>query len=222
VPRRARRIIAGWYYHVVSRGNNRAEVFHRPSDFDRFVDLMTAAQDVVRVDLLAACLMPNHFHLVMRPHAAPDLAKWMHWLLTTYAGRYHRRHGSSGRIWQGRYKAFAIQEDGHLVTVMRYVERNALRAGLVAAAQTWPWGSLIWREGRAAGPDLAVPPVTLPEPWVAYVNEPQSTAELFELRVCTSRQRPYGAQDWVASAANELRLTSSLRRLGRPPRENGT
>jgi putative transposase len=222
MPRRARTIVAGWCYHVVARGNNRGEVFHRPDEYRRFVGLIREAQQVVPVDLLAACLMPNHFHLVMRPAAPNDLAKWVHWLLTTHAGPHHRRNGSSGRIWQGRYKTFAIQDDAHLITVMRYVERNALRAGLVKMAEDWPWGSLAWRDGHAAGPELAVPPVALPHAWTAYVNQPQSTAELFELRLCASRQRPFGTPQWTKCAARSLSLDSSLRQRGRPRKESIT
>jgi putative transposase len=216
MPRRARIITAGWCYHVVSRGNNRATVFHEPGDYQRFIRLMSEAQNVVRVDILAACLMPNHFHLVMRPCASRDLGQWIHWLLTTHAGSYHRRNGTSGRIWQGRYKSFAVQDDRHLITAIRYVERNALRAGLVARAEDWAWGSLAWRAGKVTGPALTDAPVPLPEHWIAYVNEPQSTTELFELRVCADRQRPYGAPKWTTSAARELHLESSLRPRGRP------
>ena len=220
MPRRARTIMAGWCYHVVSRGNNRATVFHEHGDYQRFMRLMSEAQSMAQVNLLAACLMPNHFHLVMRPAAPQELGRWIHWLLTAHAGSHHRRNGTSGRIWQGRYKTFAVQGDHHLITVLRYVERNALRAGLVTKAEYWPWGSLAWREGRTVGPALTNAPVPLPERWTAYVNEPQTITELFELRACTSRQRPYGAPNWVAGAARELNLQSSLRPRGRPNKQS--
>jgi putative transposase len=78
--------------------------------------------------------MPNHFHLVLRPYADGDLSHWMRWLMTTHVRRYLRHYQHSGHIWQGRFKAFPIQEDEHLATVVRYVERNALRANMVARA----------------------------------------------------------------------------------------
>jgi putative transposase len=84
--------------------------------------------------LLAVCLMPNHFHLVVSQHCARDISRWMQRLLTTHTHRHHLRHGTSGRVWQGRFKAFPIKQDDHLLTVMRYVERNASRAGLVNRA----------------------------------------------------------------------------------------
>ena len=75
--------------------------------------------------------MPNQFHLVLRPHAGGDLSHWKQWLLTAHARRYHRHYRTTGHVWQGRFDAFPIEADEHLLTVLRYVERNALRAELV-------------------------------------------------------------------------------------------
>jgi len=72
--------------------------------------------------------MPNHFHLVLWPHKDGDLSRWMQWLLTAHVRRYHKHYASSGHVWQGRFKAFPIEEDDHLLTVLRYVERNPHRA----------------------------------------------------------------------------------------------
>jgi putative transposase len=84
---------------------------------------------------------------VLWPHGDGDLGRWMQWLLTTHVHGYRAAHHSSGHVWQGRFKAFAIEEDHHLLTVLRYVERNPLRAGLVERAEDWPWSSLrAWRQ----------------------------------------------------------------------------
>jgi putative transposase len=92
--------------------------------------------------VLAYCLLPNHFHLVLWPREDGDLSRWMHWLLTTHVRRYLRHYQSSGDVWQGRFQAFPIEEDDHLRLVLRYVERNPLRAKLVERAEQWPWSSL--------------------------------------------------------------------------------
>ena len=76
--------------------------------------------------VLAYCLMPNHFHIVAWPVGDGDLSRWMHWLTTAHVRRYLAHYRHSGHIWQGRYKAFPAQDDGHLLTALRYVERNAL------------------------------------------------------------------------------------------------
>jgi putative transposase len=75
--------------------------------------------------------MPNHFHLVLWPRGDGDLSRWMQWLLTSHVRRYHRHYGGSGHVWQGRFKAFPVQKDRHLLIALRYVERNPVRAGLV-------------------------------------------------------------------------------------------
>ena len=88
--------------------------------------------------------MPNHFHLVVRPSGDGDLSRFMRWLTMTHTQRWHAHHHSagSGHLYQGRFKSFPVQSDEHFYTVCRYVERNALRAGLVERAEQWRWGSL--------------------------------------------------------------------------------
>src|SRR5271165_906685 len=100
--------------------------------------------------------MTNHFHLVLWPRADGDLSRWMHWLLTTHVRRYLRHYRHSGHVWQARFKAFPIQQDEHFLTVVRYVERNPLRAGLVERAQDWRWSSL---RADTQGPSIDPGPV---------------------------------------------------------------
>src|SRR5437879_789707 len=98
-----------------------------------------------RLPLLAFCLMPNHFHLALWPRRDGDLSDYMMWLLTAHVRRYHQHYHSSGHVWQGRFRAFPIEEDDHLLTVLRYLERNPLRAGLAASAPGWLWSSAALR-----------------------------------------------------------------------------
>jgi putative transposase len=216
MPRTARAIAAENCYHVINRGNKKAAIFHEDADYEQFLALMSRAQRRVELPILAACLMPNHVHLVVRPSAASDLARWMHWTFTTHVRWCHAKYETTGRVWQGRFKAFSIQHDHHLLTVMRYVERNALRAGLVDRAEDWSWGSLAWRRRPQTTFELAAPPLPLPSYWRHLVNEPQSAAEVAEIRTCVIRQRPFGETDWVARQALDLGLQQSLSPIGRP------
>ena len=84
-----------------------------------------------------------------RALADGDLSRWMHWLLTAHVRRYQRHYHATGHVWQGRFKAFPIQDDDHLLVVLRYVERISLHAGLVGRAEAWEWSSL---HGHAQGP----------------------------------------------------------------------
>jgi len=207
----------GLCVHVVTRGNARATVFHSDDDYAIFMQLVSAAQGRVRLELLAWCLMPNHLHLVMRPLADGDLARFMHWLLTTHVQRHRVRHGTTGRVWQGRYKAFPIQADAHFLTVLRYVERNPVRAGLVDCALEWRWSSA--RERQAASGEhglLAPSPVPLPSPWLDWVDKPLTGAELANVRTSIRRDRPLGDSAWTRELANRLNLLGTLKPRGRP------
>jgi len=142
MPRTARASVAHIWYHVLTRGNRREEFLHKPADYDAFVKAMTDANARLPADILGYRLMPNHFHLVIRTHADGDLGRWVQWLLMAHARRYHRHYQTTGHVWRGRFQAFPLQDDDHLVTVLRHVERNALRAELVARAEDWKWSSL--------------------------------------------------------------------------------
>lgn len=218
MPRPPRQVVKDHCYHVINRGNNKARIFHEHADYAQFMTLMKEANERTPLPLLAVSLMPNHYHLVVRPQSDDQLSCWAQWLFTTHACRYHLKYRTSGHVWQNRFKTFVIQEDPHLLTVLRYVERNALRAGMVARAEDWLWGSLRWRNKHEEGFPLSEPPVRLPTNWTTWVNDAQTPEELKALRTCVNRQRPFGSQAWVEIKARELGLTQTLRSVGRPKR----
>lgn len=222
MPRTARSIVPGLCYHVINRANNKARIFHDNADYAAFTGFMAEAQRRFGASLLAACLMPNHVHFVLQPNAPMDITRWMHWVFTSHVGHHHRRYGTLGRLWQGRFKASAIQCDTHLLIVMRYVERNALTANLVGRAEDWRWGSLHWRVLGHPLLTLHSPPVALPENWTAWVNTSQTEKELAELRASIARERPIGGDDWVIQTARESGMTSSITPRGRPRKAAGT
>jgi putative transposase len=215
MPRNPRAAQGGYCYHVLNRGNGRRTVFHKDGDFAAFVQLLREAGERTPVRLLAYCLMPNHFHLVLWPQADGDLSAYMMWLLTAHVRRYHQHYHSSGHVYQGRFRSFPIQEDDHLLAVLRYVERNALRAGLAGRAQDWRWSSASADRG-AEPPPLHPGPVMRPAGWLEHVNAPQTEAEVQALRECIRRRRPYGEEAWVERTARQLGLEASLRPRGRP------
>ena len=216
MPRTLRASSADFCYHVLNRGNARAAVFHDDDDYATFIELIGLACERLPMRVLAYCLMPNHFHLVLRPHADGDLSRWMQWLLTAHVRRHHRRHRSSGHIWQGRFKAFPTQDDGHLLAVLRYVERNPLRTGLVPSAQDWPWSSLPLVGSRSRPAYFDPGPRPPRAQWLRRVNAPMTEAKLSALQRCIDRGAPFGTAAWSEQAAESLGLESSLRPLGRP------
>lgn len=218
MPRPPRYTFAGECYHVLNRANRKAEVFHDAADYLAFIYLIDKAQRRNEIPLLAYCLMPNHVHLVFRPNEDGAIARWMQWLFTTHARHYHEKYGTTGHVWQGRYKHFPVQGDHHLLTLLRYVERNAARASLVSRAEEWRWGSLHWRTRGQSILRLAPPPTPLPSAWTEFVNQPQTAAELMAIRTSVNRQRPFGADDWVSRTAKSCDLHQTMISVGRPRR----
>jgi putative transposase len=217
--RPARVDLGGYVYHVLNRGNGRTPIFLKDSDYEAFLRIASEAlEHVPGMRLLSYCLMPNHWHLVLWPRADGELSDCLHWLTLTHTQRWHAHHRDvgGGHLYQGRYKSFPIAEDDHYLTVCRYVERNALRAGLVARAEEWRWGSLARRRGLVEGPTLSAGPLALPVQWLRHVNAPQTEAELEALRRCIQRGRPYGSEAWVQATCKAMNLESTLVPRGRP------
>jgi len=220
MPRTARASAGGYCYHILNRGNGRVAVFHKDEDSRAFVRLIAEAFRRRPMRVLAYCLMPNHFHLALWPFGDGDLSTWMHWLLTAHVRRYHRHYHSSGLVWQGRFKAFPIQEDAHLLSVLRYIERNPWRAGLVARAEDWGWSSLRSSVGRESGSFLEPGPMPRDPGWLERVNAPLSASDLERLRRSVDRGTPFGTENWSQETAVRLGLEASLRPRGRPRKES--
>jgi putative transposase len=220
MPRTSRASQGGFLYHVLNRGNARNDVFHKPEDFLAFVNLMREAHDKVRMRLVGYCLLDNHFHLLLWPHEDGDLSRWMQWLMTSHVRRYHRHYNSSGHVWQGRFKAFPIQDDDHYFAVLRYVERNPLRANMVTRSQDWEWSSL--KPTARSGPDglLSEGPVSKRSQWTRFVNGVETEGELASLRRSVVRGTPFGESSWQHATAVRLGLESSMRPRGRPRKPN--
>ena len=212
MPRTARASAGGICYHVLNRGNGRMRVYHTDRDYQAFIKMMKQACNRLPMRIPAFCLMPNHFHLVLWPYEDGDLSNWMQWLLTTHVRRYHRMYGTSGHVWQGRFKAFPIQQDEHLFVVMRYVERNVLSAQLVTSAEDWHWSSMQATTNTKPGDG----PIERPANWSKFVNDEPGTDEINALQNCIQRGAPYGDEHWVNDTASRLDLQSSTRPRGRP------
>jgi putative transposase len=196
MPRTARQAPGGFVYHALNRAVARLPLFQKDDDYAAFERVLAEAHTLHPIRILAYCLLPNHWHFVLWPRAQDELTAFLRWLTHTHSMRWHAHYhtAGTGHLYQGRFKSFPVATDDHLYTVLRYVERNALRAGLVTRAERWRWGSL-WRRcaGEADVPALLHAwPVPEPENWVALVNRPQNEAELAAVRQAMARGSPYG------------------------------
>ncbi len=223
MPRSARQTPAGYVYHALNRGAARLKLFRKSADYAAFLHVFDQALERHPIRVLGYCLMPTHWHVVLWPAADGEVTSFLRWLTLTHSVRWHRsRHSTGGgHVYQNRFKAFAVAEDEHLLSVLRYVERNPLRAGLVRRAEEWPWSSLSCRleGGEAAERRLQPCPVALPTNWTAWVNKAQTEAEMEALRRSVARGRPYGAEGWVGAVVEDLGLQSTVRPRGRPRKQ---
>ena len=220
MPRIARVAPGGMVCHVLNRANGRLRLFKTDEDFLAFERALVETHQKHPLPLLAWCLMGNHWHFVVRPEEDGDVGRFFGRLSLVHATRWQVAHRAvgSGHVYQGRFKNFMIQEDEHLLWVLRYVERNALRANLVKRAQDWRWGSL---HVRRQGPTelrtlLGEWPIDRPRDWTEEVNRPQSEAEESAIENAERRMCPLGEDRWVENRVDEYGLRSTVRPRGRP------
>jgi putative transposase len=220
--RALRTTAGGLVYHVLNRANARMRIFEKRGDYAAFERILDEAVERAGMRLLAYCVMPNHWHLVLWPRNDGDLSTFVGWLTLTHTQRWHaHRHSvGSGHVYQGRFKSFVVESDEHLWTVCRYVERNALRAELCQQAEDWQWSS-VWRR-ESGSPDsrgvLSEWPIERPQDWLRRLNRAEHPRELEAVRRCINRGQPYGSAPWVERIAAEFGLESAFRPRGRPRR----
>jgi REP element-mobilizing transposase RayT len=130
----------GAIYHVTARGNARQDIFHDDHDRREMLDLLREIIADRNWICHAYCLMTNHYHLLIETLEG-DLSRGMRQLNGIYTQRFNRRHGQTGHVFQGRYKAIVVEKESYLLTLCRYIVRNPSKAGLVCTPSEWPWSS---------------------------------------------------------------------------------
>ena len=195
---------------------------HKAGDYEAFERVLAEGMERYPVALYTYCLMPNHWHLVVRPRTGEALGRWLGWVGVTHVRRYHEHYHSrgGGHLYQGRFKSFPVAEDDYFLALCRYVEANALRAKLVERAEDWRWSGLWRRRQKQVEPELPLTawPVAPPRNWLAQVNREVPEDQLDGVRTCVQRGRPFGSETWVRQTAARLGLAFTLRGPGRPKR----
>lgn len=173
-------------YHVLNRSNGKVRIFHSDEDYRDFEYLLNEIRETFDMRILAYILMPNHWHLLLFPRQDDDLGKSMHWLTTSHVRRHHTRKGTigHGHLYQGTYKSFLVETDTHFLTVLKYIERNAVRAKLSKTADSWRWGSGHRRiHGDMRSQKLLADlPVALPRNYRDWINDPEPAELLKDVR----------------------------------------
>lgn len=130
----------GALYHILSRGNERRNIFFGDADYKVFLGVLEEMSERFEVDIFAYVLMSNHYHLLIRTNQG-NLSKSMQWVGTTYTRRFNLQHFRSGHLFQGRFKSILVQNDAYLMQLSCYIHRNPLRAGLVNRLADYRWSS---------------------------------------------------------------------------------
>jgi putative transposase len=206
-------------HHVTQRGNNRQDVFLTDSDRRVYLDLLKQKSRQCEMAILGYCLMTNHVHLVVRPGRAESLAEALGRTHFIYAQRFNLDHARSGHLWQARFYSCPVEE-GALSAILRYVERNPVRAGIVGQAWTYPWSSASVHIGNQVDEELidsaSWSGLTEGDEWRSYIEETEDRERLKEIRRMTMVGRPLGGAEFVKQLEGKLGLQLAARRRGRP------
>ena len=219
MPRTTRVDVGGEVYHVLNRANGRYQIFNTKEDYRIFERLLLEAKELIDMRILAYTVMPNHWHMVLYPKNDGDLGLFMHRLTNTHTRKVHALTNSNGtgHLYQGRYKSFLVDTDNYVLSVIKYVESNPLRAKLVRQCEDWQWGSA-WRRINGTKQEkklLDTPPIPLPDDYVNWVNTPDPSV-LETIRTSVAKGVPYGRERWVDMMALKYHLESTMRPPGRP------
>jgi putative transposase len=182
MPRSTRIYPDGVPQHIYNRGNRRARIFQERADYLGFLAALAIAAERTTVRLLAFCVMPNHFHLLLWPDVGVQISSYMQLVMNIHIRDVQIRHQmrGTGHVYQGRHKNVPILTEHHLLVAARYVEGNALAAALVPRAQEWEWCSL--NQAEHCSVLLAPWPVNRPSDWNDLVNEIPSDKSIKEIR----------------------------------------
>jgi putative transposase len=227
MARRPRVIVPGLAHHVTQAGNNRQEVFTYNDDRRLYLDLLARYAERYEAHILGYCLMADHVHLVVVPEREFSLACLMGRTNTEYTMAWNRVERRSGHLWQSRFRSCPV-ETGELPSVLRYVERGPVRAGLQQNAWEYPWSSARY---HAVGPDSE----TIFDHhamrslrdwdrvrWKELLSAQETPLDLELIRRATMTGRPLGSPAFIHQLETETGLTLMARPRGRPRRESAT
>ena len=219
MARLPRIVLPGIPHHVTQRGNRRERVFFEDGDYALYLDLLSEAAARARVAIWAYCLMPNHVHIVAVPSDEDGLRRTFRYVHRHYTGYINARMRVTGHLWQGRFSSVAMDE-AHLVSALRYVALNPVRARLCERAEGWPWSST--RAHLAGESDAFVdvaPALDRVGDFAAFLGEAFDEAMTYAaLRKAESVGRPVGSKEWLADMEARTGLTLAPGKRGPKPK----
>jgi len=216
MPRIARVVIPHYPHHITQRGTNKTSIFSDDKDREYFLACLNDWAARTGTKIWAYCLMDNHFHLLLVPGQEQSLGKCLHGITFRYAQYYNQKYGRTGRLWQNRYFSCPVDKDEYLWAVVRYIERNPVRASMAKRAEDWEWSSA---RTHIKGKGSKIPKLsdwleeTERSEYRRFVNEEGSEDEI---RRATSTGRPLGSMGFVERLEEKLGRRLRPQKAGRP------
>jgi putative transposase len=218
MARFARIVVPGCPHHVTARGNRREPIFFEDGDQEIYRDLLAEQMRKAEVEVWAYCLMPNHVHLILCPNSKTGMAVALGAAHRRWANFVNARGRWRGHLFDGRY-ASVVMDDDHLMSAIRYVALNPVRAGLVSRAEDWAWSSV--RAHLAGGDDALVtvrPVLDRVYSFAALIANQEADAFFGRLRAAEQTGRPVGNSDFIAGLERVLGRPVARRAPGRKPK----
>jgi len=219
MSRRARVVAVGLPHHITQRGNYRQDVFCSDGDRLTYLGLISEYCKPARLRLIGYCLMTNHVHLIAVPEREDSLARGLGQAHCRYAHCVNARQHSTGHLWQNRFYS-TVMDEAHLLSAMRYIERNPVRAGMVADAAEYQWSSAIAHlTGRDVTGNLDLPywaARVSREEWRSELGMTEEPDALAAIRAQTTTGMPLGSKDFVTELGRKMRRVLEPRAIGRP------
>jgi putative transposase len=221
----ARLVVPHYSHHVVQRGHNRQRVFVRDDDFHRYLSALAKFKTEFGVKVYAWCLMTNHVHLLLASQDEFGLARLMKRLAGRQTRFYNTRAHRTGTLWESRYKSSVVESEYYLLACCRYIELNPVRAGMVDAAEEYPWSSVRARLGLEVAAYLDMEPSYLSigadekSRWANYrrfLNENVSPEEWERIRNAPPKGNLTGSDAFIEHVADLTGRSVEPRPRGRP------
>ncbi len=223
MPRTAGIVVSNLPYHITQRGNYRQNVFEDDEDRLSYLSWIDDYSKKYKLSIFAYCLMDNHVHFIAIPREENSLAKVFSISHMRYSQYFNKKKNASGHLWQGRFYS-CVMDDNYLVTALRYVERNPVRAGIVRKPWQWKWSSAGEHVGQRKG-ILDIEKITTlidtsDEEWKDYIDLAENKEEVENIRKHTLLGRPLGEKDFIVKLGKKLGRVLSVLPRGRPKKKN--
>ncbi len=225
MPRKPRFNLVGVPQHVIQRGNNRQPCFHSKEDYRFYLDQLAQINETIECHIHAYVLMTNHVHLLVTPTIEHGISKMMQALGRRYVYYFNQKYNRTGTLWEGRYKSSLVDSDRYLLTCMRYIEMNPVRANMVEQPGHYQWSSYLantqGKETALITPhpvytSLGKLPIVQKTAYCSLFEKHINIDTLHDIRTALNHELVFGGSCFKDKIEGETKRQTRTRRAGRP------